>query len=1047
MNNKSKTIFIPFMVAGMMTFSSLGAAAISLSKSKITREVLEAYSSSVSLSNEEFTNPTISSSTNLPTNPSSWTTIDKTENATAGIITLDTDIASTEKVENSYKLSSLPREYTGMSDKQVLMLNAGTSQAATGYKSESLSLSTQSYYVVSFKAYSQVGSFGSARLSGNEELEKTENILNVNTNGMWIEHKIYVQTSDLESVSANLELWLGVKGQNESAGAVFFDNVSVSSYDATTFNAMLKNDIATNAHIKSINLQRTYLAGVIANASFESALGEEWSLIEESTLHAGNETLHGRINVENFNKADAGIEDEIENNNVYNNKFALFINNLQSGKVGYQSAYFTIPAKALYKISFLAKTGSLEGNAVAKLVERNPYTNQKLSNGADNPNYYANSSYESQTFTISDISTSSYSNEYTNGWKEYSFYVQGNSLIDTEMNLEFWLGSDEDAKGYVFFDNLTVEQLTSNEFTSNSSNGTVANLNQNTTETSFKNGAFNLFTIDNVDDGYPYAPESWTLSSIQSNEAKNGIINTTENNISLGIPEIPAVNPSYPNNNVLMIGNVANNSQSYTSTSATLSANSYYKLTLNVLSTELVNAKAGITLYNDETIIGEITNISTEGQWKKYTILVKTGYEDMSVKLKLSLGQYVEGTGYAFFDNVILSSSLTENDYSAIEADKKIDLSKNDWSNIPAVSTSTQGIYTTNTWTASSTEGANVGAITAGVIDTTKYGEADGYNESSFDAPGRPEGEGKNVLMIKSTEDTYYKYSSNLSSKFESGSYYKVKVQVKTDRLSQLEENKQYKDSNNTKLYPYGASIRVNGIDASFTGINTNGDWKTYTIYVNSTNDNDVYLELSLGSENALTSGVVYFSTTSIEKIDEDEYREGIAPLEEDESIDNILAIGNTDEQENEEENNNNSTNDGGFNWLLVPSIITGVAILVAVVGVIWRKYRKTAPKKAKIQKPYSKENMKKLAESHKREISQFKEQEFKLQARQNHLADQLNKARQNKSDNVEKLEKEYQDVKDKLEELATRKKESNKKYRQKVDDLKAMELAEKKRK
>ena len=129
MNNKSKTKFIPFMVAGMMTFSSLGAAAISLSKSKITREVLEAYSSSVSLSNEEFTNPTISSSTNLPTNPLSWTTIDKTENVTAGVITLDTDIATTEKVENSYKLSSLPREYTGMSDKQVLMLNAGTSQA------------------------------------------------------------------------------------------------------------------------------------------------------------------------------------------------------------------------------------------------------------------------------------------------------------------------------------------------------------------------------------------------------------------------------------------------------------------------------------------------------------------------------------------------------------------------------------------------------------------------------------------------------------------------------------------------------------------------------------------------------------------------------------------------------------------------------------------------------------------------------------------------------------------------------------------------------
>lgn len=1047
---KNKTKFLAVTMASFMAVSNLGLAINGLTKSKLVKETLEAYSADLSISNDDFTSPTISSSTNLPRTPSNWTQIEKPENVTAGIITLNTEIATSDKISNSYKLSKLPREYTGMDDKQILMINAGTNQATAGYKSSSLSLSSGSNYVIKFRAYSEVGSFGSARISGNSELEKSTNILTINTNGMWVEHKIYVKTNNLSSVTANLELWLGVTGQNQSAGAVFFDDISAASYDYTTFTSMLNNDIATKAEFKYVNLERENVSDFIENSSFESELGNSnWILAENNSLHAANQTINGRFNVENFSTDDTKINADIQNTNVYGNKYALVINNLESGYVGYKSSYFTVKSKKLYKLSFLVKTGTLENGATVKLVERNPYTNQKLSDGiTDNPYYYNNSSYESQTFTINNISTSSYSNSYTNNWQEYSFYIKGSSLIDTEMNLELWLGTESASeKGYVLFDEFTMQEITSNEYTSNSSNGTIANLNQGTTETDFKNGAFNLFEIENVEDSYPYTPSNWTLTSSKSNGTKNGIINTAANNLALGLPTISAINPSYSNNNVLMIGNLSNNNQKYTSTNVSVTANSYAKITLKVLTTELNVAKAGIRVVDSDTVIGEILNIDTESEWKTYTIFVKTGFEEKSIKLELSLGENAEGTGYAFFDNVLYTSSLTADDYSNLEADKKIDLSKNDWSNIPQKSTSTQGVYTPYDWSASYSDSTDIGSVTAGVIDTTKYGTNEGYNESNFDAPEHPEGEGSKVLMIKSTSDTYYTYKSILKSSLENGSYYKISVNIKTDRLSQNDENIQYKDSKKSVAYPYGATINVDGIDATFAGINTNGEWKTYTMYINSTTESEIALELSLGNKNALTSGVVYFSSTSIEKITEDDYADGIKILESDSSIDNVLAIGNTDIKSEDEESDDSSSNNGeiSFNWLLVPSIITGLAILVAVVGVIWRNYRKKAPKKPKIQKPYSKENFKKLAEQHKIELGQIKEQKSKLVAKQNSIAIDLNKAKEQNSENVQKLEKEYAEINKKLNQIEVKKQESNKKYKQKVSELKTMKKAERK--
>ncbi|HAJ77590.1 MAG TPA: hypothetical protein DCO89_00780 [Clostridiales bacterium] len=1044
---KNKTKILAFTMASFMATSSFGLAVNGLVKSKLIKDTVEAYSSELSISNNNFTNPSISSSTTLPVSPNSWTEIEKPENVTAGVITLDNSIATTDKITNSYKLSgNLPTD-GGLEDKQVLMLNASTGSATAGYKSGQLTLSASSYYVIRFKAFCNSSTFGSARITGSSQLEKFDTTLSVSTNGVWQEYKIFIKTSSITSTNANLELWLGnATDKNKSSGAIFFDDVYATSYDNATFELALQNSKTANEKYKFVNLDREYLTSGPKNSSFESALSEDnWTLSENNTLHSATETINGRFDVENHNGTHTEVTDEIKNSNVYNNRYALLINNKESGSVGYKSSYFTIKSKELYKLSFIVKTGKLENGATVKLVERNPYTNPKLSDGvSDNPYYYKNSSFEARTFTMSDIKTNDYTNEFTNGWKEYSFYIKGHSLVDTEVNLELWLGTSEKAeKGYVFFDEFKIQNLTTSEYDSNSSTGTVANLSQDTKETDFKNAAFNLVEISDVNNGYPYAPLNWTLESSQSTGVKNGVINTANDNFAIGVPVIQALE-DYSNNNVLMIGNISSNNQKYTSSQLTIPANTYSKITVKVLTTELNGAKAGIRVISDGVILGEIMNIDTGALWKTYTLFIKTGYEEKIISLELSLGENLEGTGYAFFDNVKYNDSLTADDYKELDADKKIDLSKNDWSNIPAKSTATQGLYKPYGWTANYDNETDLGAITAGVIDTINYGDTEiGYYESSFASPEHPEGEGSKVLMIKATNDSYYTYKTVSTSALSNGSYYKISVYVKTDGIGQIEENIKYKDSKNTTPYPYGATINIDGIDAEFTGINTEGQWKLYTMYINSTTDSNIALELSLGNENAKTHGAVYFSSTSIEKIEEEEYVNGIKALE-NSSVDNILAVGDTDvDNEEDKEEDKQDSGEVSFNWLLVPSIITGLAILAAVIGVIWRNYRKKSHKKPKIQKPYSKENYKRLLEQHKIELGQIKEQKTKLITKQNSLAIELNKAKAEKSENVDKLEKEYAELAKKLEKVEAKKQESNKKYKQRVEDLKAMEKAE----
>lgn len=104
----------------------------------------------------------------------------------------------------------------------------------------------------------------------------------------------------------------------------------------------------------------------------------------------------------------------------------------------------------------------------------------------------------------------------------------------------------------------------------------------------------------------------------------------------------------------------------YTSPSFSLDANSYYKLTVDVLTYNIAGTDdddnvPGARIYVSSAGYAEISGIDTQGEWKTYTIYIQSAATgSTSLTLNLGLGKYSSyykdglTTGYAFFDNVML---------------------------------------------------------------------------------------------------------------------------------------------------------------------------------------------------------------------------------------------------------------------------------------------------------------------------------------------------------------------------------------------------------
>lgn len=880
--------------------------------------------------------------------PSGWTAQNSSVNVTAGIISLDNTIF-TNNMENNYELNFRPYNYEQMPDEQILMINSKEEKSNSGFKSPSFVLEKNSYFTISFKALTENNSvdniyaIGSASLTGNTLLENlSESTLTVNTNGNWMDYNFFVQTDSMSDMTVSLELWLGFKNGARSYGAVFFDDIKIYQISEDTYDRQLADSPAFNSFKSVVNLNTAVISGAVVNGDFETYIEEEntnrtgWKVLSPENLTVDNsQNISGIFPIgEAFSSNETKVDDNPTNANIVGNTKALLINNRVPSSVGYASPAITIARHRTYMISILVKSNITDGTAQIKLVENNPY--------GDNENFIT------KTFSNESVDTTYLTNTKLNDWIEYNFYVKGRVYEDTTANLELWLGTDTaTATGYVFFDNITVREITTEAYstgTSSSGHITSADFSASQTALTIPNGAFNYISTTSLSDTYPYAPQNWTLTSDIEASVLNGIINTQDTSDILGIMNPGSVNGYSTNNNVLMIGNKGINAQRYTTGSTfSLSSNSYYQLSLKIQTQSLMGAEAGIRLYNSTMTLCEFYGITSDGVWTTYTLLIKTGSTSESCYLALSLGDKVKGTGYAFFDNVVLTSSDEATYYSnALSNYKRVNLSYEDFSNVSSYPI--DDIYTSNSLTA--TNASSTASVKSGIIDTTTIplpNLPDMPNPINANAMANSSG---HVLMINSTEDCNYFYTTKNSYTLSSGSYYKISVYIKTSGISQNDlDSKVLLPESETEYYPYGATFSITELNQSFTGIDTNGIYKQYIFYVNATENKSVNAIFGLGNVNGKTSGYAFFSEFVVETIEQSAYLTGVAPLEEDDAPDNIIAIGNTTAEQEEEETENDDSGIS-FNWLVVPTLITSLALLIAIVGYALRKINFKKPVK-----------------------------------------------------------------------------------------------------
>lgn len=302
----------------------------------------------------------------------------------------------------------------------------------------------------------------------------------------------------------------------------------------------------------------------------------------------------------------------------------------------------------------------------------------------------------------SDTKTITVNGDEARGWTKVYFYVE-TGLSSTSVKLELYLGdktgesdNKERITGTVAFDNAFYYQIDEDAYKND-----TAETSKYKMEASYTTDSFN---IDNPSEDSLTSPSNWTGSSASGGKTDSDSLakGVFDKNYSRRewLKTITDDNTDYINesvwnyivgentdNNILVINNIVKNAYSYTnsSDSKTLSKDSYYKVSVNVLTYGLgeseyayISLKLNNVTYtfskdaDNKVLVNTSTYADgneTLGEWTTYTFFVKTPAKASvsNVTITLGLGEKSSSNdddkkeenfvqGYAFFDNVTFES-------------------------------------------------------------------------------------------------------------------------------------------------------------------------------------------------------------------------------------------------------------------------------------------------------------------------------------------------------------------------------------------------------
>lgn len=856
----------------------------------------------VTIKNSDFSSNS-STADGYPYTPKNWT-YNSTKNSDSvkhGLVNLN---PTTYK--NNYEKYGLgEKENPGLigasDDNYALMINSRKNTSSSGYLSESFTLSKNGIYHVSVNLYTDdVEGAASLYLFNGDEVFAS--ITDINAGGDWSSsaYHFLIATKDYEDLELTLGLWQGSKNTTANA-CVMFDEISAGKISATTLNSLIK-DTGLDG-VNATNYQNVCFVALESN-----------NMLDSDSV---------KINASNVSMITG------ESSNIGNSEYSTYffdslsskivIENKKENNIAFETSEYELMPNKVYKFSVLAKTENVtSGSAFFKAVE------------------VAESDAKNASVTFS-TTTNKFNDDYT----EYSIVIVSDPLKTRTIKLQFGLGtSDTQAKGKVTFEGVVVRSVPYTEFSDTDSNTKTINFCD----------SYDLDDIDNLVSNFAFynseatevsgdnevainSPSDWVVSKSNSGYTqKAGVFNVKDFNYVIKDDLTNFINPGFitsinnESNNVLMLYNAMQDYLTCTSESFDLSQESYYKVSVWV-NTQADGSGASITISkkdNSDFVFGSLDNINTNGEWVEYEFYVKTGYEDLEANIVLSLGDSEnKARGYAYFDNCFVTTS---DETAYLNAQNKFDLS-----NPLEYSENNKPTYFKGTSNTESNKTVSYLLNTEDLSSVLMSAEA-------TKAKNTLKGENKNVLAIHSTStDDYYTLTSKLNYYLKSGSYYKISVDVYTAYLKTDVENG-----------VAGASVKLTNLEnGEFVGISTSQDsWSTYTFYVNPDENVTTELVLGLGSSETICHGTALFGNIVVDTVaDEETYMELTKSVDDSTKV---LGTVVTDEDDNESSDDKNNE----INYELIIYTLTAVAVIIAVLGVGFKKIIKPGKKRVKKTTP-----------------------------------------------------------------------------------------------
>lgn len=911
--NKFTKIFFPIICLVIFACTPLCFALSSKVQNVFaaTSDIVE-----VSISNKDFDS---SSSSSLQSSPSGWNKIETSDGVKSGIISVDETDFSNNKNTYGLEIGQNPgRGGTVASDKHILMINAQKNYSIAGFESSSsTSLDANSFYVVAINTKTTASSFASLYIDGLvDEYDATNSFSEVNFQ-QWTKNYFFIRTGATKK-DVKIQMYLGSKN-TPSTSVVFFDNIEFFKTSESSYENLLNQQADANSTrplatktYREINLVDDYvdITSKISNANFNNP--------SVSVLSPISDTAAKFVDVRDNSKYS---------NLSSNNSFAFSIKNEQKSYSCYELKDIVIPAYGVYAISVDAKIieSISSSNATLKIVESDEIKD-------DYPSYEPKSA---------ELTISSSTNAVKNDFNSYTFFIKGNGLRETKFSLQVSIGTkDSKATGEIALDDLKFFSMTSKDFDGASGSFQKAlELNLSSASPLVSNGHFNNYTVETpvrFDAGnpvfsFPYGVKSWT-NEVDPNVSKDdvafGIINTKSS--FYNATEIGTANPQNPDfnivdpdshetnansNNILMFKNLASTYQSASLSSLSLDSSSVYELTFDC-KTELNAGALSFSVISDSKTISKFSQINTNGDWKKYKIAIRTNVASSSIGVKFDFGTKEQNAiGFGFVDNVrLVKKTMTDEQFLALENQtntKIVDFKNGNWK-IVSDTQNTFGVWELLTSSSSLCDGAFAGVISA--------------KENAFGVVGK--NEDNNMLIVSNTEKGTSSITTKNDFHFTSGKYYKISLNILTQRIETL-------TSEDGEELTYGASLKLSGFDTTLKNIVTNGEFKTYTFLLKATEDSDQGLTLRVSSPTSQTLGTAIVDNLVVTELDQAEYDEAVA-LKESKNQTNVAVVetqSTTDSDDNTDDSQDSNTLSNKEIWLLVPSIIFGVAVIGAILA------------------------------------------------------------------------------------------------------------------